>query len=479
MDFRKIEFGKADAKEEGNELPELLIKGYLDSSGIIDLAINKSQFLFLGYKGSGKTALSEHLRLSSSDYNCFINDILLSDFPYKSFAKIISGDSETEVKLPIAWEWLLLIYAINSFSNDKGAESLLSKELEFTIKAFRQVGILPIENIRDFVTKSSKNTFKVNIASYFEFAFENDNNFINNDLKFIHLVSYLKKLLESFSSESKHIIIIDGLDEILTSREIQYQSLAALINQAKELNIYFRSRKIPFKIIVLCRIDIFERLPHPNKNKIRQDSAYIFDWFDENESYHNCNLINIANRRGSLVYPDVKDIFHEFFPHRFEGPSIYSDLLNYTRHTPRDFLQLLKNIQKYCKNKFVTSQDIDNGIKSYSVNYFLPEIKDELVGYLDYDKIDVLFNLLSSLRKREFYLREVQLLADNNDEAKHLKLLSIFNVLFECSAIGHLVKRGANTFLYYFKYRNRNMSFNSNEKIILHKGIWKALNVID
>lgn len=28
-----------------------------------------------------------------------------------------------------------------------------------------------------------------------------------------------------------------------------------------------------------------------------------------------------------------------------------------------------------------------------------------------------------------------------------------------------------------FKYRNRSSSFNRNNRIILHKGLWKALNV--
>lgn len=74
MDFRDIEFGRADAKEEGAEYPDLLINGYLDSTGVINLALNCSTFLFLGYKGSGKTALLEHIRLTSPNYNCFVNE---------------------------------------------------------------------------------------------------------------------------------------------------------------------------------------------------------------------------------------------------------------------------------------------------------------------------------------------------------------------------------------------------------------------
>ena len=81
-DFRNIVFGKADAKEEGCEYPQLLINGYWDSTGVSKLALSGSTFLFLGYKGSGKTALSEHIRLTATGYNNFVNDIQLRDFSY-------------------------------------------------------------------------------------------------------------------------------------------------------------------------------------------------------------------------------------------------------------------------------------------------------------------------------------------------------------------------------------------------------------
>ena len=55
---------------------------------------------------------------------------------------------------------------------------------------------------------------------------------------------------------------------------------------------------------------------------------------------------------------------------------------------------------------------------------------------------------------------------------------SVLNVLYDCSAIGHAYPygNGGQTRIT-FKYRNRNSSFNKSNRIILHKGLWKALNV--
>lgn len=54
----------------------------------------------------------------------------------------------------------------------------------------------------------------------------------------------------------------------------------------------------------------------------------------------------------------------------------------------------------------------------------------------------------------------------------------VLNVLYDCSAIGNVYpyKNGKETRIS-FKYRNRHSSFNKENRIILHKGLWKALNV--
>lgn len=57
-DFRQINFGLSDAQTEGEDYPNLLSDGYVDILQVVDKAINTSVFLFLGYKGSGKSSLS-------------------------------------------------------------------------------------------------------------------------------------------------------------------------------------------------------------------------------------------------------------------------------------------------------------------------------------------------------------------------------------------------------------------------------------
>ena len=127
FDFRKINLGKADAQEEGIAFPNLLRDGYYDIDKVVNQVYDTSNFLFLGYKGSGKSALSEHLKLSANDGTLIVQQSL-KDFPYKMFAKIVSGDSEQEYKLKVAWRWLLLVQVLSNLILDKDAKTYLDAE---------------------------------------------------------------------------------------------------------------------------------------------------------------------------------------------------------------------------------------------------------------------------------------------------------------------------------------------------------------
>ena len=477
-DFRLIQFGKADAQTEVAEMPTLLKAGYFERDGLIEKAINSSVFLFLGYKGAGKTALSEHMNLISEDSEMFIDQVSLVDFSYKSFPKIVTGDDELEIKTKVAWKWLLLVRILYSLINDTTAHFDDRQKLEHITQVFVESGIFPVKDLSSLVTKSSSHKVQATFRNLgYEYNFSKENISVSVSM----VIDLVEELVLSVKESKQHFIIIDGLDDILTSRNVQYVTIASLINVARNLNALFKKKHLLFKIMVLCRTDIFERLPDPNKNKIRTDCSYSFDWYNEGiESQDNCGLVEIANRRTTLTYPEIQDVFQTFFPATYGGKKVKSVLLDMTRHTPRDFLQLLCSIQSQCGTCMVTEADIQKGINEYSMQYFLPEIKDEMVGYVPYKLIDPILTLLSSFHSREFSYKQVE-----NEFAKSkvlrqsgISLLDILTMLYECSAIGNTYSyNGGRETRLTFKYRNRTSSFNSSNNIVLHKGLWKALNV--
>lgn len=473
-DFRKINFGYMDAVQEGQERPDLLIKGYVDNDKIVEKALDKTTFLFLGYKGSGKSSLSEHLRLNS-DEDTIVSQEGLKDFPYKTFNKIVAGDAEKEIKARNAWRWLLSIKVLGKLIEDPDAHADDEVEIRNFVEVFSQAGLFPISDMSALVRKTSSKTFKITIKA---FSLKQCDNQENAEVSIDMSTELVLKLLKSYKESHRHIIVIDDLDDNITNREDRFISIAALINEVKTLNNFMIKENIPVKIITLCRTDIFDRLPDANKNKIRRDNSFTLSWYKEGvNTPSDSPLIQLVNKRARLVYPDLRDVLSYFFPSKYDGYGIYNYLLDFTRHTPRDFIQLMNCIRDQCQGNRVSMSAIDKGIKEYSLEYFVTEIQDEMAGYIDYDKTKLILGVFAIMRKREFSFQEFHRNYSNVKELRDTDVSEVMRVLYDCSAIGQIYSINGQDMMHTFKYRNRNSAFSEKDTILLHRGLWKALNV--
>lgn len=470
MDFRKINFGLSDAQSERMDYPNLLKDGYLNISQVIETVNNPRYFLFLGYKGSGKSSLSEHLKLCENDY--IVEQQPLTNFPFKFFDKVINSEERT-IKYKIIWRWLLCAYVLYALCKDL---KQIQEDIRQAIAIFTQLGLFPVVNISSLLKKSSTTTISATIKSL-GISHSINEEYAEADMEL--LTNYVKDIIATITETKPYLIIIDELDDILTPNGRQFENIAALINEAKELNAYFHANNILVKIIILCRTDMFERLPGQNLNKIKQSNSFTFTWYREGiDSNKHSDLVSLINKRAKLTYPEINDVFKEFFPQNYDDTNIYSALLNYTRHIPRDFVQLMNYIQQNCDSEYVTKTAIIKGIKNYSTDYFLPEISNELSGYLPSAAIQPVFNVISSIRSQSFTYEQFINIYKDVCELKQIEPLEILNILYDCSAIGHThYYKENNTTRVLFKYRNRSTAFKKSDKILLHRGLWKAMNV--
>lgn len=478
MSFKNIAFGFSSAEKERQEAPNLLINGYVDYKAASDVAKSGEKFLFLGYKGAGKSSIGERLELTLQAEDAqFVKLVSLGDFPFTPFSKIIRGDAEPEVKYPAAWSWLLLTYILESFAQDEALYHPDPIALQDAIKAFRMMGLSPAGNPAALVRASSKSNFKLSLPGKLaEYSWSGSETKPASELP--NFVESLKTMLSQARSTSRHYLIIDGLDDVLTSREVQYRSLSALIFEVSRLNKLFLSFGCPVSIVLLCRTDIFERIPGANKNKIRQDSAVELDWYHDPREPYDSLLVKIAELRGNLSLKKNVDLFKNYFSSHIDRVETIRYLLDMTRHTPRDFLRVMAHIQEFAGDEKVTDKQVKSGLREYSIKYFLPEIQDELSGYGTPDEISRLISAFAKVRKRDFKLSELIVAAGSlikplNSE----RTFELCEALFNCSAIGNIHNRPGGSTFYTFKYRNRHSSFNENENIMLHRGLWKALNL--
>ena len=276
--FKSLRFGKTSAEKESIEWPDLLTRGYFDPYGFARAAKERGPFLFLGYKGSGKSAIGEHLRLTAADDpQAFVRYVSIGDFPYTPFSKLIKGDVEPEAKYPTAWSWLILLLLFDQFAKDLGSSLHTDSTVRDAWGVLKEAGLLPSGSLKQIVQITSKRSFGLK-WKFFEAANEEAGlRGTVSDIPF--LVEKLKELVLRVRSRSTHLIVIDGLDEVLTKRDRQYESIAGLVYEADRLNNDLARSGCPGKIVILCRTDLYEQLPSANKNKMRQDSAIHLDWY--------------------------------------------------------------------------------------------------------------------------------------------------------------------------------------------------------
>jgi hypothetical protein len=100
------------------------------------------------------------------------------------------------------------------------------------------------------------------------------------------------------------------------------------------------------------------------------------------------NLVRLVNLKARVTDPSLQDVFKAHFPPKitFSMSNTKNDLtwymLDFTRHTPRDFIQVLTHIQPFAPRtphstlirRPLTRDQVLSGMRSYSIDYLLPEM---------------------------------------------------------------------------------------------------------
>ena len=460
-----------------SDKPELLIQGFLDAHQSYGHILLGRKFLILGSKGSGKSAIASHIKLSyqNSD-NKFVKICLFGQFPFSKFSGILPKKEAPITRYQKSWEYVLLLALLNNFSKDKSCISNEAKDFQLLSRKMRNIGILPANDLSDIVEKITRKEININLFNLLSFTVSGKS---KSNYNIHRAFDYLTKICYSVQTDNNHYIVIDGIDDILISRQIQLDSITALIQTVDRMNRKLSYNNISAKIIVLCRIDMFEKLRGPNANKIKQDSSIVLDWYQNVRNVYSTNLAKLINLRASISYGENIDFFSKYFSRQLSnGNSTVKTLLDNTRHTPRDLIQLLNYIKRETSGVEPTENDIYNGLRLYSIHYLIDEIKDELSGFVDDEVIKKMFNIFQSFGKSRFSYPELEKYVKKNMSYADINLVQTLQYFYNCGAIGHIKQTGNHHGVVFMrKYRNPYTEFDKYSTIDIHMGLMKAFNI--
>ena len=462
LNFKKIEFGKADALNEKG----LLVDGFLDVYGYIEKIIDGDKYFVVGQKGSGKSAIASKLKIiSEKEHNIEVNIQMLDDFDYDGFTGVIPGKDTPEIRYANTWEFLIALKLIEMYSESEYNLEDKSADPKELVKALKKLGILP-NTLKTVIHKFKLKDLKVD-AKVAQFTISH-NKIENRDIK--RIIESTVSLFYKISPIKKHFIIMDGLDSVLSKRGNQYEVLSSLIRSVNQINHKLSYLGIQSRVVVLCRKDVLDKLNDPNRSKYIQDSGIELNWFQTVNDIKESDLYKLINLRAKNSLKHDVDVMEQFLPAKLYDRETFRYLLDNTRYTPRDVIQLMNRIQSVSPARGASLANIKDGINAYSDGYFLMEIKDSLVGMLSNDDIEDAFKAIRTMGKLEFSYKEFSEAVGG--ESKAYPMLS---ALYIAGAVSNLEKDEDGKSYRVSVIRNPNSLFNEKKMISVNMGLKKAL----
>lgn len=271
------------------------LQSYFVKRPEVEKIIKQNAWLVLGRKGVGKTAIYEHLKISSSEK---INDyhavcINFNDYPWPAhnlYKENMAGELSAYQK---SWKYLFYIKAIAKLIEVKKKNNeRLSKELSWALSYLEKIygspdptltevimsKIFRISTVKGPGVNVDDISFDVGEVSFEEIP---ESSALKQKLRSnaFTLLSYFEDVFKKNCGEHKILIALDQLDENWLSGEIEEYSkvLINLLNVCRNISLDPSVNK-NLKIVTFLRTDIYHSLKFNDKNKVLQDRAVVISW---------------------------------------------------------------------------------------------------------------------------------------------------------------------------------------------------------
>jgi len=455
-------------------------RDYFYHSQEVNLLLNNSKYYVIGRKGSGKSSISEYL-LGLKDYDTFSEKLSFKNFPFNELYGLDNQKYTPPNQYITLWKYLIYsTVAKLMVSNEKIDAAIRNKLGEIYTPD-------PIRSLSRTISHWTSAEFGANvIGSGGTFKLSRD--IKAQSTNWVDRVSNLEDIILEYCDSSKYFIIFDELDEdyraIKSSEHEQYNFLlTSLFKAVQDIKYTFNTTERNICPIVFLRDDIYALIKDSDKNKWR-DFKIEIEWTPEKmKQLLAYRISKDANTTTSLTFQQAwGTIFAKEDIRTGSGKSTLNSFDYITRSThlrPRDYIRYIQACAEETANfnrGKISNETIKFVDRAFS-NYLKDEIIDEIYPLLP--DIEEIFQIISNLRKWSFSTNEFK-------EEYNKYLISktvneenvdyVLDILYKFSVVGNQHKRLIDTL--YFKYMHTNMNLNRSEQLVIHRGLFKALQII-
>ena len=384
-------FGKDDA-ESDFAAGGLLQQGFLRTLAY-DKALKGEKALFVGRKGSGKSAICLTLRstLESEDRAALVTPDEISAEEIRRFSLAgISPESSKE----LIWRYVFAVQ-ISKFLLKRTLSVLVpSDEIKEHSKCIRK--FLSENSELEELSASSRfwrfverlkgevkfEAFSIKVGIGGEVRAPSSGTAASDQLERLekHL-STIAKLLAITAKSEKFFILVDQIEKVWSNDPESNSMVIGLLQASKRVGIAFEF----VRCAVFLRTDIYEKVRFQEGDKFRTDE-YRIAW----DGPKLLDLALIRAKASSSMEISREDLWNKIFPSTMDGEKATDLLVSLTLMRPRDIIQLCNLCRDTAQQngaESITPDDVNLAAKVYStwkltdlqnewiVNYpFLPDI---------------------------------------------------------------------------------------------------------
>ncbi len=453
------------------------------------------KFFVIGRKGSGKTAISEHIKgingsANSDKVKVFSERLSFKGFPFNELYDSANNKYTFPNQYITIWKYVIYSYIVRMMARNDSinydARQLIGKV--YGSSQGELARLLPRWRAKEFN------------ASLLGLGIGTSGDAKSESLTWIEKCDILEDFINDNVDDSNYYIVFDELDEdykdyLNYDKMREYIALlTSLFKAVQDIRSIFYQRKNVFPVIFL-RDDIYEFITDSDKTKWN-DFRIDIDWNTEKIKQLLAFRLTRAIDPLSAALP-FAEVWRKIFS---DGTirvgradrnrmDVFSFIARSTHLRPRDFISYLQQSanEQIERNQRMTQdsstfipidkimpstvKSVDKGFS----NYLRSELEDEMKAVLP--ETSEIFSVISQLRKQIFTISEFRDSYNRAIKSKSIQFNEVdvvLKFLFHFSVIGNYSDRKHESF---FRYWNREARLNFNEKLIIHRGLFKALQI--
>jgi hypothetical protein len=462
---------KLDAREESVE------RYFFALDRLAEISTGTASFV-IGRKGSGKTAIAEHLH-RRRDSQVFTTMLSFKAFPFNSLYQHADSAYPRPNQYTTLWRHVLCSTVCSMLGRNEAIanSALIRKAFDLDLETALGKGI-------ESIASKSVTVSVLGTGGGMSYGTQES----STELPWHRRADELERFMLESIDDSSYYILFDELDEDyrLASDPRKggdyFDLITGLFKAVQQLRRACATTGARIYPIIFLRDDIFDRIRDPDKNKW-MDAAIELEWDEPHiKAMLSHRIARASSEYGSpgsfestwsLAFEDIDIRYGRSNSHR---RSIFKHIQRTTLMRPRDFVHYIRQCAIHAitaGHTVIAPNDAVLAEHKYS-EHLRREFVDELHTALP--QIEEILNVFSTLRKPLFRVDEFKgaFFGQFRHTSERPDLDDVLKTLFEFSVIGN-VPRQTNRPI--FRYQERKANLSRTEGLCLHRGLLKALAI--